>query len=719
MSDANFHRVTADGSPSAEDGAEGRRKRVRKGTTSCWECKRRKIRCTLSSSACTEPNAVCDGCRRRGTACIGQTFPDVRTARPATAVEGPGADRLGRVEALVEKLLRTAGTVPNGVSGNLNLNLPGTPLRDEHAIPGRSPPPQSATPRAEHHAPESKQEKASRALVAAWPNPRDLDLILSIPITKSISEIQRIRNADYMPPCTESSYENTSASHPSRDILRLPPPGSHPVLIAQKLLVLAIFLQDIRPSLQLAQSRSQDEVLFGIMSRAVEAASSFLTAEDELVASIEGIECLRLESEYHDNAVNLRRSWVAIRRAMMTAQMIGLHRAARYGVCAKMVDPASRSSINPETLWFRLIQSDRYLSLMIGLPQALSENVFATPKALESCTPLEQMRRLNCVAAGRILQRNDGDDGDEKDLATTHDIDKLLQTTSALMPPRWWLVPPSPGRSKDSESDNNADRDNIRPTSLTSDTMRLMDQLAHFHLLVQLHLPYLLRPSASHKYDYSKITIANASRELLGRFIVFRDMHQLESYCRGVDFLAFIASAALCLTHMESRRHQSPTNNVMDFLLHQRASDRGMMECVLERVEHIAAVTADVITSKISIILRQLLIIEADAADGATYSANSSAGRHDGGEELECDGPLSVGGDVLNIYIPHYGTIKIERSGISKSVPESHAQDSQLLAAAADDMDWTLQGVDMAFFDSLIRGMSEPDLLAAEWPSGV
>ncbi|KAK3684124.1 hypothetical protein B0T22DRAFT_412674, partial [Podospora appendiculata] len=695
MSDASpFRAGTAHESPPAEDGAEGRRKRVRKGTTSCWECKRRKIRCTLAASS-TDPNAVCDGCRRRGTACIGQTFPDVRTVKPATEVEGPGADRLGRVEALVEKLLRNAGTIPNGASDILNLNLPDTPL----------PQPNHSPTHVQHHAPESKHDKVSRTLVAAWPSPRDRDLILSIPITTSISDIQLLRSA--MPPCPDSSCENsTPSSHPAREILQLPPPGSHPVLIAQKLLVLGIFLQDIRPALQLARNQGQDATIVGIMSCAVEAATSLVTADDDLVASIEGIECLRLESEYHDNAGNLRRSWVAIRRAMMTAQMLGLHRAGRHGACAKMVDPTSRSRINPETMWFRLVQSDRYLSLMIGLPQASSENVFATPKVLESCTPVGQMRRLDCVAAGRILRRNDGDDGDEKDLAATHEIDKLLQTASALMPPRWWLVPPSPGRSKDNNADD--DNSNMQSASL-SDTIRLMDQLVHFHLLVQLHLPYLLRPSANHKYDYSKITIANASRELLSRFIVFRDMYTIESYCRGVDFLAFIASAALSLTHMESRRHQTPSNNVMDFLVHQRASDRGMMECVLERVEHIAAVSADVITSKISMILRQLLIIEADAADGATYSTKSSAGRHDGGEELECSGGLSVGGDVLSIYIPHYGTIKIERSG-------SHAQDSHLVAAAADDMDWALQGVDMAFFDSLIRGMSEPDVLAAEWP---
>lgn len=49
-----------------------KRRKVRRGTQSCWECKRRKIRCTFAA-----PNeSVCDGCRSRGVKCIGQDFDD-------------------------------------------------------------------------------------------------------------------------------------------------------------------------------------------------------------------------------------------------------------------------------------------------------------------------------------------------------------------------------------------------------------------------------------------------------------------------------------------------------------------------------------------------------------------------------------------------------------------------------------------------------------------
>ena len=73
------------------------RKRVRKGTKSCWECKKRKVRCQLS----TEDVAICSGCRARGTTCVSQAFPEEHDTSRGTNV----GERLGRVELLLEQLV--------------------------------------------------------------------------------------------------------------------------------------------------------------------------------------------------------------------------------------------------------------------------------------------------------------------------------------------------------------------------------------------------------------------------------------------------------------------------------------------------------------------------------------------------------------------------------------------------------------------------------------
>lgn len=75
---------------------EPKRRKVRKGTQSCWECKRKKTKCTFSASTDT----VCHGCKRRGVPCISQEYPEDTASNRRQL-----GDRLGRVEELVGQLI--------------------------------------------------------------------------------------------------------------------------------------------------------------------------------------------------------------------------------------------------------------------------------------------------------------------------------------------------------------------------------------------------------------------------------------------------------------------------------------------------------------------------------------------------------------------------------------------------------------------------------------
>jgi hypothetical protein len=81
------------------DSHSPKRRKVRKGTQSCWECKRRKAKCSLAAPGGGSGDGVCDGCRRRGSTCLSQEFPE----DPASHRKQLG-DRIGRVEELMEKL---------------------------------------------------------------------------------------------------------------------------------------------------------------------------------------------------------------------------------------------------------------------------------------------------------------------------------------------------------------------------------------------------------------------------------------------------------------------------------------------------------------------------------------------------------------------------------------------------------------------------------------
>lgn len=52
--------------------SDAKRRKVRKGTHSCWECKRRKMKCIFESPS----NSICNGCQQRGCKCISQEFPE-------------------------------------------------------------------------------------------------------------------------------------------------------------------------------------------------------------------------------------------------------------------------------------------------------------------------------------------------------------------------------------------------------------------------------------------------------------------------------------------------------------------------------------------------------------------------------------------------------------------------------------------------------------------
>lgn len=96
------------------DGPESKRRKVRKGTQSCWECRRRKVRCIFAATT----NTICENCRRRGRACNSQEHPyEPIPLAGSNQVEA----RLGRVEELIEHLVNSDDIfyIPDSVAKNL------------------------------------------------------------------------------------------------------------------------------------------------------------------------------------------------------------------------------------------------------------------------------------------------------------------------------------------------------------------------------------------------------------------------------------------------------------------------------------------------------------------------------------------------------------------------------------------------------------------------
>jgi len=119
-----------------------------------------------------------------------------------------------------------------------------------------------------------------------------------------------------------------------------------------------------------------------------------------------------------------------------------------------------------------------------------------------------------------------------------------------------------------------------------------------------------------------------------------------------VDFFALLVAMTLLLAHLDAQHHQEATN----FLAHQRLSDRALLVQVLERMDVLSNIYADSITEKSARLVRRLLDIEADAAEGSTYTARSLT-RNDSVQEGEGEG------EELRLHIPYLGIVKIARQG--------------------------------------------------------
>lgn len=593
----------------------------------------------------------------------------------------------------------------------------------------------------------SKYTGLARDLVASWPTQHDLERIYELPIYFSTHWHTGI--------CTDVSTITSQEPVSTRTILQLPPPGSHPVLIARKLLLLGSLLQGALSASQIL-GKMRDHFA-ETMSRIVNTAAKLVTTNDDLTASVEGVECIIMEAMIRSYAGNLHQAWMILRRASAVAQMIGLHRGSKIS-SPRILNSATRARFDLDQLCFRIVNFDRYLSVTLGLPQSSLETRALKPEAIARCQPLDRMARLQCIIAGRILTR-ENEELPREELKDIHEIDRLLQIAATEMPSQWWLIP-----------DFKSNTDNAPDPSF--ELARITHQVSHYHLLMRLHLPWMLRSSKDGRYDHSKITAVNASREILSRYVAFRPWNPAHFYCRGFDYHAFIALTVLCLAHIDSR---TPTETSMEnaqsntkvwrILAHSHPSDRGMMERTLNIL---ARMENDEIASKLTRIMQHLLDVEADAANGADYSAVTTKSNHGA---TECDGEFIDGKNTLQLHIPYFGAINLQRRLISKPTGEatqprrhgsivvetntklpdqvmgqsqrpilewdnqwSHLPDpswgnSDLYSNDArlpqmfdstnnlgDPDDWTVQSINEALFNSLFSGADDQDAVHGAWP---
>ncbi|EEU34805.1 uncharacterized protein NECHADRAFT_73198 [Fusarium vanettenii 77-13-4] len=594
-------------SSSSEAKARIQARKIRKGTHSCWECRRRKIRCQFSAPG----DLVCTPCRNRGSICRGQEVADESEASQLSMRHL--ARRLSRLEELMEKLAEqsTLGSSTDVFTQHSpgfsyvsmdefeqsratktggNAVRPGVSTFSSSCDAASSF--TSGTPQETNVDIDGDRTLAlSKTLYKLFPTQGDVNAILEASVGSIFVTRLFHRQADVA----------DGNSEPPEAVGAIPSPSSRPTLLAKRLLQLVICMQQISPT----------------FTEIVDRVDKFITA-DRFVSTFEGLECLLLLGYWQQNAGNLRKAWIIFRRALNVGQLMGINTAAGPPPSTPF---SSRYPPSPAMLWFRSVACDRYLSLLLGLPAGSHDNSFAAPPQMVRDAPREKLEKLHAVVSERMIERNNSTQAQA--YRWTQLISRDLLAGQGLMGEEWWKLP-----LVDSEQ-------SLR--SVPEVAGRIILQMNHHLLLILLHIPYLLKnPSPLHGEQSSKAICTSSSRNVLERFRAFRNLNDSAFSCRHVDYTALVAAMTLLVSHAQHGESRDPAN---DESIH-RSADEARITAVKDRMKDLAYLNSDKLFEESSDIIDRLLPLLTSP-------------------ESESPSPPSLNYQLIELRIPYFGTIKI------------------------------------------------------------
>lgn len=293
------------------------------------------------------------------------------------------------------------------------------------------------------------------------------------------------------------------------------------IIVARTLLHLAICINSLPPEFD--QSRlTHLWSLDATMQNYVSTVTSLITSSDELMLTLHGLETLLLLALFHMNSANLRHSWLIVRRGLNLAHLMGFHRI----ITQPDLDPPVPVVSNAKMIWRSFVDLDRYLGLHLRLPFA------ADDYPLPDDADLHLAHRSKINALSRQIADLDREVSPQA-YATALALDEKLESTMREVPKDFWDVPNIPSTARSPES--------------FAALERLMVQMWHFEMKVFIHLPYLLRASEDSRYEFSKVTALQASRNILMRWFALRNASITQACCRFAEIGVFIAAVTLTL----------------------------------------------------------------------------------------------------------------------------------------------------------------------------
>lgn len=548
--------MSASASPAGHYGDHNQgppRKKMRKGTKSCIECRRRKIKCTFEPGR----TSICNECFARGSTCIDQEHADANALNTNTnalqqkeAQNSALQERVTYLEDLVKQVLnrlpdkgeaspptpprahtqslqadaqaakvleslkspvRNSSAVDETIlfPGGASANAPALALFDNAIIERKEVP--ATVSRAQYN----KAKSLIAALLHLLPTPDDLEVIL-----ENSQEWWAIWRTMF-PHITDRRCVTIkeSVSHSLR--------SENPAEIAKIMLCIALSINQLPQDFDWSRV-SMKENPSELMERYISTVDRLIIQDDEIAATIDGLECMILEAKYQINMGRPRRSWLLYHRAIAFGQLLGLHRLTMRR--PKQPDTAYYRQL---MVWTHLVMGDRYLSLVLGLPYSVAET-FVSASITEAATIAQDTAAGEAYLARmapimtKIIDRNQSPT--TMPYADTLNLDREVDQLQSTTPKEWWTTERLPNTTIEEHFD------------------RLQAQFFHHHAKVLLHMPFMLRSANEKLYQYSHTATLDSAREMIRYFDALRGADSVGPHiCKLLDFQAFTAAMLLLL----------------------------------------------------------------------------------------------------------------------------------------------------------------------------
>ncbi|KAJ6788519.1 hypothetical protein PWT90_01633 [Aphanocladium album] len=359
------------------------RRQLRKGTRSCTECRRRKIRCIFSPG-----KTVCVHCSLRGCRCIDQRDAGAEFPQPGhDEVQGsanPKTDRNGyRTKGLVDA---TGGKIEPEFSDvtislqNASVNppvisvmgsvTPVTPYTSSAAMRGLS-------------LIDSYQQSARKSLLTILPGREE--------ILSALSE-----NGQWW----DSFQKKLGAISRTNGV--------------EPLEAFAVRVMDSGQVTELATLAIGYE-------RSIDDDYSRLPVVERLIFS--SFDLLYIGKP--------KRAWLTWRKGLAAAQLLGLQRLG------------TDTPLAYQRIWWAIYHGDRFTSLLLGLPHGCGDSTLTKashrfPGMSSADSWISDLVFDTCIVAGQAIDNNTS--ANRPSFATTMKLDEQMNSIAASAPCDWWLV---------------------------------------------------------------------------------------------------------------------------------------------------------------------------------------------------------------------------------------------------------------------------------------